>query len=181
MKNLRLFFLVIFLLTSSACIKDSLSNQYKSTSSNQFSDSPSNQWLETRLRIYSTDVNGNLVSDTTYTQQSFTTKDFLTFNSEGTYTFSLDYVFTGFGAGYPIQLFTTVSMETYSGVASGTGFVLTAPQPSLTFTDLIADTLKTESATTMINHQVIFSSNGAPTPAIFPYYRTYGDAYFTKE
>jgi hypothetical protein len=138
-------------------------------------------WLETKLRCYSIDINGNVVSDTTYSGSAFTDKDFIKISTDSTCSISADYNFNGFGKGYPISRPGTISSISYVFLAAGPyEYALIKPQPAVTATNLYGQTIQTPDENTLVISSVYLSGAGAPTPLNFPYYRTIAEAYYSK-
>jgi hypothetical protein len=138
------------------------------------------EWHQTKLRCYALDINGNVVSDTTYSSSAFTNNDYLQTFTDSTLTISADYAFNGFGKGYPITS-ASVYKENYNYSAAGPfEYQLINPQPALSAKNIYTQSITTPDSNTLLVHSVYISGDGAPTPLNFPYYRTISDAYYAK-
>jgi hypothetical protein len=83
------------------------------------------KWQETKIRVYMTGPTGAIVSDTTYSGNTFTNQDYIQFNNNGTSVESDDHLYYPAGAIYlkvPPYYLSTV---TYDYAPSAAFYILT--------------------------------------------------------
>ena len=82
------------------------------------------KWQETKIRVYMTGPTGAIVSDTTYTGQTFTNLDYTQFNSTGTVVMSTDHIYFPVGPEFLKVPPYYLSAETLNYTSSGSNYIL---------------------------------------------------------
>ena len=82
------------------------------------------KWQEMKIRVYTTGPTGAVVTDTTYTGQTFTNLDYMQFNSTATVMVSSDHLYYPAGPIYIKVPPYYLSTETLSYASSGSNYIL---------------------------------------------------------
>lgn len=129
------------------------------------------KWQETKLRVYTQNSNGAILTDTTYLASTFSNLDYVQFNNNGTGVIGS----SGWYYEMPQNQVLVANTQTFSFAPVGSRFALTLhlQNNSNMSESSVADTLSDYSANTLTIHSVYYFEN----PSV-P--KTMSDAYYSK-
>jgi len=129
------------------------------------------KWQETKLRVYTQNSSGVILSDTTYLGSNFSDLDYIQFNNNGTGVIGS----SGWYYEMPQNQVLVANAQTFSFAPIGSRFALTLhlQNNSNMSESSVADTLSNYSANMLTIHSVYYFEN----PSV-P--KTMSDAYYSK-